>query len=81
MNFVFVCKSSIPKYFIWLRYLSWFGYANQVLVVNQWHDVELAQCPPNSTFCFSNGDQLITYLKIDKVIHLILFFFNFKNFI
>lgn len=26
-------------YFIWLKYVSWFTYANEILVVNQWRRV------------------------------------------
>lgn len=31
---------SIPVYFIWLAHLSFFKYANEILVVNQWHGVK-----------------------------------------
>ena len=34
-----VC-SSIPIYFKWLEYLSWFKYSNECMVVNQWKDVD-----------------------------------------
>lgn len=30
---------STPDYLIWLKYLSWFSYGNEMLVVNQWDDV------------------------------------------
>jgi hypothetical protein len=66
---------SIPSYFIWLRYLSWFGYANELLVVNQWSGVENISCPSNATtigmngpmFCFTKGEQIINYLKVKPV--------------
>ncbi|WAQ93841.1 WHITE-like protein, partial [Mya arenaria] len=32
---------SIPVYFIWLEYLSWFKYANEVLAVNQWQNIDI----------------------------------------
>lgn len=33
---------SIPDYFIWLKYLSWFYYGNEALVINQWSGEELS---------------------------------------
>merc|ERR1711920_689386 len=33
---------SIPVYFIWLKYLSWFYYGNEALVINQWNGEELS---------------------------------------
>lgn len=30
--------ASIPWYFIWLKWLSWFKYANEIFIVNQWHN-------------------------------------------
>ncbi len=63
--------SSIPKYFIWLKYLSWFGYANEILVINQWKGVTGIECSSNTTFCFTNGEQIITYLKVKEVSSLI----------
>ena len=29
---------SIPVYFIWLKWLSWFKYANENFIINQWED-------------------------------------------
>lgn len=31
---------STPDYLIWLKYISWFYYGNEMLVVNQWEDVD-----------------------------------------
>ena len=50
---------------MWLRYLSWFGYANELLSVNQWKGLTGIECPSNTTFCFQTGDQIISYLKIN----------------
>lgn len=33
-------NDSTPIYLIWLKYLSWFYYANESLQINQWTDVE-----------------------------------------
>ena len=32
--------SSMPGYVIWLRYLSWFTYTYENMIVVQWDDVE-----------------------------------------
>ena len=49
------CFSSVPVYFIWMNYLSWFKYANEILSVNQWHDVtKIGNCSFNIQHHFSN---------------------------
>ena len=30
--------STVPDYFIWLRYLSWFNYGFEDMMINQWKD-------------------------------------------
>jgi hypothetical protein len=37
--FINLLYRTIPIYFIWLKYLSWFTYANEILVVNQWRHI------------------------------------------
>ena len=33
------CSSStVPDYFIWLRYISWFNYGFEDMMINQWKD-------------------------------------------
>jgi len=32
--------SQIPGWLVWLKYLSWFYYANELLCVNQWQFVD-----------------------------------------
>lgn len=45
----FLRNGSVPVYFEWLRYLSWFMYANEALSINQWSGVSfndtLSPCP------------------------------------
>lgn len=46
-NFVTHCyyDRSTPDYLIWLKYISWFFYGNEILVVNQWEDVtQISTC-------------------------------------
>lgn len=35
----FCCFRSVPDYFIWIKYTSWFLYSNELMIVNQWRDV------------------------------------------
>ena len=35
----------MPVYFIWLEYLSWLKYGQEVLVINQWQDIKnISKC-------------------------------------
>jgi hypothetical protein len=56
---------SMPKYFAWIRYLSWFSYSNELLLLNQWDDVKNLTCRNNDSFCFKNGSEVITFLKLN----------------
>nr|QNH67901.1 ATP-binding cassette transporter subfamily G-like protein 2 [Brachionus rotundiformis] len=61
-------NESIPKYFIWLRYLSWFSYSNEAILLNQWKGVKNITCAEqNRGFCFTEGEQIINYYNIDEV--------------
>ena len=31
-------NSSVPVYFVWLKYISWFMYGYEALIINQWKD-------------------------------------------
>jgi hypothetical protein len=43
--FVILLNRSVPVYFIWLKYISWFSYSNEILVVNQWKSVQnISKC-------------------------------------
>ncbi|PVD37704.1 hypothetical protein C0Q70_00304 [Pomacea canaliculata] len=69
----FLNDDSIPVYFIWLKYLSWFKYANELLAVNQWENVDYLSCTGgNSTSMadrclYGNGTDVLTYLSYSKV--------------
>ncbi|XP_026678560.1 protein scarlet-like [Diaphorina citri] len=36
---VFYKLSSLPPYFVWIRYLSWLEYSNEALTITQWQGV------------------------------------------
>jgi hypothetical protein len=45
---------TVPDYFIWLRYISWIGYGNEILLINQWDGVTGITCK-NGTICPPGG--------------------------
>ncbi|XP_071102630.1 protein white-like [Haliotis cracherodii] len=74
---LFLNNGSVPVYFIWLKYLSWFQYANEVLSVNQWENVDHLECGGNNgTFpgngtdgsqrCYKDGKDVLNYLNFSK---------------
>lgn len=62
---LFLNSGSIPVYFVWLRYISWFSYSNEILVVNQWRDVRNITCSGSEfeSQCFHNGKEVISSLS------------------
>lgn len=45
----FLNSGSVPDYFIWLEYLSWFKYSNELLAINQWQNIkEIGGCHANN---------------------------------
>jgi hypothetical protein len=61
----FLNTDSIPKYFLWLKYLSWLSYSNEAFLINQWHGIEGIKCNPDSPRCFTTGKNVLDYLNID----------------
>ncbi|XP_015785598.1 protein white isoform X2 [Tetranychus urticae] len=47
---LFLNNKSIPVYLAWIKYLSWFYYGNEILVVNQWRKVTNITCDIPETF-------------------------------
>ncbi|XP_045170130.2 protein white-like [Mercenaria mercenaria] len=69
----FLNSESIPVYFIWLEYLSWFNYAYELIAINQWDNIDTIACEGNSTSSdsqssclYKSGTQVINYLNFDK---------------
>ena len=60
-------KSSIPNVFLLLKYLSWFGYANEALLINQWHGNVTIECDKMRQLCFTSGDQVLDYFSAQPV--------------
>ena len=51
-----------------MRYLSWVGYANEVMITNQWSGVENIGCSNDTAKCYHTGEQVIKSLSMNKVI-------------
>ncbi|OXA56819.1 protein white isoform X2 [Folsomia candida] len=62
----FLNKGSIPVYFVWLRYLSWFNYGNEALAINQWRGVDDIKCDVSNLTCPRNGDVILETLNFEK---------------
>ncbi|XP_065053013.1 protein white-like isoform X1 [Rhopilema esculentum] len=76
----FLKDESVPPYFIWLKYLSWFKYSFEALLVNQWDGFGSISCPKvaptlalsNATTattavvpCIKTGQQVLKYFDLD----------------
>uniref|UniRef100_A0A034VCM1 Protein white n=2 Tax=Bactrocera dorsalis TaxID=27457 RepID=A0A034VCM1_BACDO len=61
----FLNSGSVPVYFKWLSYLSWFRYANEGLLINQWADVKPGEitCTSSNTTCPSSGEVILETLN------------------
>lgn len=57
---------SVPSYFVWFSYLSWFRYGNEALLINQWAEIDSIECTRSNTTCPRSG-------------HMVLQTFNFKE--
>lgn len=57
----------MPSYFVWLKYISWFNYANELLQVNQWEGVGNITCASGNSRCLNNGKEVLEYFKMEKV--------------
>lgn len=63
----FLNNGSVPDYFIWIKYTSWFLYSNELMIVNQWRDINHISCDEaNSTVCIHNGKDVIQSLNYDE---------------
>ena len=61
---------SVPVWLSWLKYLSWFLYGFEALLVNQWSGVLNISCPSevNSNLpCLTTGEQVLDTLAFEKV--------------
>ncbi|CAL8147556.1 unnamed protein product [Orchesella dallaii] len=62
----FLNKGSVPVYFVWLKYLSWFMYGNEALAINQWDGVENIECNVSNATCPRTGAVVLETLNFEK---------------
>ncbi|XP_064613725.1 protein white-like [Liolophura sinensis] len=65
----YVNTGTVPVYFVWLEYLSWFKYSNEIVTINQWKDVTDLACPNNTLGqrpCFTNGQEVLDSLNFSN---------------
>ncbi|KAG8229498.1 hypothetical protein J437_LFUL010073 [Ladona fulva] len=62
----FLNMGSVPVYFKWLSYLSWFKYGNEALVINQWEGIESIECDRNNNTCLHTGHAVLETLSFDE---------------
>lgn len=62
-------SGSVPFYFKWLSYLSWFRYGNEALLINQWADVGPGEivCNRLNATCPADGRVVLQTLNFDVV--------------
>lgn len=64
-------------YVLWVKYLSWFSYSYELLLLNQWDNVTHIECQSYKLNCFKNGNSVIDSYNVNKV-GLFIFFFTTK---
>ncbi|KAK7066125.1 ABC-2 type transporter [Halocaridina rubra] len=63
----FMNAEQIPPYFIWIKYISWFNYGNEALIINQWKGVGPIECKMDDpTLCYEDGSDVIAKLSFDE---------------
>ncbi|XP_058798504.1 protein white isoform X1 [Phymastichus coffea] len=62
----FLNIASVPVYFKWFSYLSWFKYGNEALLINQWIDVDNIACTKSNTTCPKSGLMVLQTLNFNK---------------
>ncbi|XP_053681577.1 protein white [Sabethes cyaneus] len=57
----FLNSASVPAYFEYLSFLSWFRYANEALLINQWSNVQEGEiaCTRLNVTCPSSGEIIL----------------------
>ncbi|XP_055390633.1 protein white, partial [Condylostylus longicornis] len=64
----FLNSGSVPIYFKWLSYLSWFKYGNEGLLINQWEDVQPGEiaCTRSNATCPASGHAILETLNFNE---------------
>ncbi|XP_046389694.1 protein white [Ischnura elegans] len=62
----FLNIASVPVYFKWLSYLSWFKYGNEALVINQWDGIDSILCERDNNTCMHSGHIVLETLSFHE---------------
>ena len=62
----FLNNDSVPSYFKWLSYLSWFKYGDEALLINQWQGVEEIACTRFNATCPRTGHVVLETLSFHE---------------
>ncbi|GLG96976.1 Protein brown [Gryllus bimaculatus] len=62
----FLNTGSVPEYFTWLSYLSWFRYGNEALLINQWSGIDHIDCMDSNSTCPRNGQVILETLSFSE---------------
>ncbi|XP_062517758.1 protein white-like isoform X1 [Corticium candelabrum] len=63
---LFVNIDSIPVYFYWISYISWFYYGFEALSINEWADVSNSTCSSQIIGCPRNGTEALKFFGLDE---------------
>lgn len=65
----FLNSASVPFYFEWFSYLSWFKYGNEALLINQWASVQTGEiaCTRANITCPASGAIVLETLNFKAV--------------
>ncbi len=57
------------KWLSWIKYISWFYYANEAAIINQWEDVNNLPCTnlPEGLPCYQNGAAILGLVGFSQV--------------
>jgi hypothetical protein len=61
----FLNNSSVPTYFRWLQYSTWYYYAYSLMLIFLWRDVHHLPCSPRG-FCLATGNEVLSYYRVDQ---------------
>uniref|UniRef100_A0A915BTL1 ABC transporter domain-containing protein n=1 Tax=Parascaris univalens TaxID=6257 RepID=A0A915BTL1_PARUN len=61
----FINQNTLPIYFIYLRFLSYFRYAYESLIINEWAHVDYIPGCTNDTACLQTGTDVIDSLSFN----------------
>ncbi|XP_008554320.1 protein white [Microplitis demolitor] len=62
----FLNTASVPSYFEWFSFLSWFRYGNEALLINQWSEVETIACTRSNATCPKSGLMVLQTYNFDE---------------